>query len=482
MLCKEDFTEDLYENFVPDFMDTSCVDPAFLLSQPRLTNADRFFWEVDGVLKECAMFNMDNCFECARQLGRICTSDDFDPEKGGLWNCNEDKPDPKGPCTGIEGNETQIRWLVGMAPPPPGMRLWPTDSRVHIFWDDTSENTPDIRLRVLDFESYRVWRADNWDRPFGTSISNGPQSALWQMVAEYDLMNSYVTSRRVGNVTYLDTIPLGANTGMQGIEYQPVILDEPTFEGLADSMQVIVDNDPVGKHEKRPLIRDENGVIIPEYQSIVRWETYPDALDTFWAVAYRAPDPGTNPATVEKRSVGYYEYVDRAIHNGFIYFYSVTSTDHVLKPAENSQEIGLPTGPGLAGDPGSSFSSTTPGTRAQTAAERQQFGANIYVFPNPATRDALAEYQELNPNNEDPTGVRVTFTNLPQARNELSIYTVSGDLVQTIDHDGTDGSGHTSWNLMSRNGQEIVSGVYLYSVETDDAAFDNYIGKFVVVR
>ncbi len=54
--------------------------------------------------------------------------------------------------------------------------------------------------------------------------------------------------------------------------------------------------------------------------------------------------------------------------------------------------------------------------------------------------------------------------------------------MQTIEHDGTGGSGHASWNLMSRNGQEVVSGVYLYSVQSDIDAFDDFVGKFVVVR
>jgi hypothetical protein len=174
--------------------------------------------------------------------------------------------------------------------------------------------------------------------------------------------------------------------------------------------------------------------------------------------------------------------VDRDINNGFIYFYSVTSTDHALLPTDNPLGLDLPVGPGLVGDPGSSFASTQPGTQAQTAEEREREGVNIYVYPNPATRDALAEYQQLFPNNEDPTGVRVTFTNLPMAKNTIKIYTTSGDLVQTISHDGTSGSGHVSWNFMSRNGQEIVSGIYLYSVESDDDRFENYVGKFVVIR
>jgi len=36
-----------------------------------------------------------------------------------------------------------------------------------------------------------------------------------------------------------------------------------------------------------------------------------------------------------------------------------------------------------------------------------------------------------------------------------------------------------SWNLISRNGQRIVSGIYLYSVETE---LGRDLGRFVVIR
>ncbi len=360
----------------------------------------------------------------------------------------------------------------------PGLRLWSTDSRVHVFWDDEPEFTPDIRLQQVDFESYRIWRADNWDRPFGSSLVNGPESSLWQMVAEYDLVNSFVTYRERGRRHLRWTpIPLGANTGPGGHLIPPPCLDDPRFDGLADSMQVVVDSDPKGLYTSAPMFGAgfRNGNIIPTSRPVVRWETYPDVLDTFWAVTPREGfiDP-VEPANsiVPKRAVNFYEYVDYDIHNGFIYFYSVTSTDHVLESPGNDLGITLPVGAGLVGDPGSSFSNTQPGAKSQTAEEREKFGVNIYVFPNPATRDALAEYQQLFANGDDPTGVRVTFTNLPAAANTIKIYTVSGDLVQTISHDGTTGTGHVSWNLMSRNGQEIVSGIYLYAVESDDDRFE----------
>ena len=183
---------------------------------------------------------------------------------------------------------------------------------------------------------------------------------------------------------------------------------------------------------------------------------------------------------VAKASRQYYEFVDPAVHNGFIYFYSVTATDHEMElMPDGTFRIG---GEGLSGDPSSSFENSSPGTNSQTAEDRGRNEANIFVYPNPATRAALGEFQELSPDSDDPTGVRVNFANLPEAHNTIEIFTVSGDLVETIEHDGTTGFGEASWNLISRNGQEIVSGIYLYVVQSDDSGFDDFIGKFVVVR
>ena len=479
MLCREDFdngtSENPWDQFFPDFGDTSCVELDWLLTQDRVGDQDKFLYTfAPGDTRTCAMFNLDNCFECLRQLGPFCGPGAIET---GLWTCNNPTAASTAGCTGVDGNETQIHWLVGMAPPPPGLRLWPADGRTHVFWDDSSEHARDIRLQEVDFESYRIWRADNWTRPYGTSEVNGPESDLWQMIAEYDLVNSYVTTSTVGA---LDTIPLGANTGLEGVRYQPRILQDARFAGLAEAMREVVADDPDNNLNGRPSLRLADGSPDPRYLALLPWETWPDALDTFFAVTGRAADPDLGVEA--KRATAYYEHVDRDIHNGFIYFYSVTATDHALLPADNPQHIDLPVGEGLSGDPGSSFASAIPGTVSQTAAQRAREGVNIYVFPNPATRDALAEYQELYPNQDDPTGVRVTFANLPWSRNTISIFTLSGDLVQVLEHDGTVGVGHTSWNLMSRNGQEIVSGVYLYSVQAADSRFDDFVGKFVVVR
>jgi hypothetical protein len=109
-------------------------------------------------------------------------------------------------------------------------------------------------------------------------------------------------------------------------------------------------------------------------------------------------------------------------------------------------------------------------------------GANIYVFPNPATREALAEFQKQPASAKDPTGERIMFNYLPAALNTISIFTASGDLVETVYHDGLGGGGGAYWNLVSRNGQEVVSGIYLYTVQSDDSRFEDFQGRFVIIR
>jgi len=79
------------------------------------------------------------------------------------------------------------------------------------------------------------------------------------------------------------------------------------------------------------------------------------------------------------------------------------------------------------------------------------------------------------------TGSQIVFANLPAARNIITIYTASGDLVDTIEHDGASEGGAAHWNLMSRNGQEIVSGIYLFAVRSNDGRYEDFVGRFVVI-
>ncbi len=48
-----------------------------------------------------------------------------------------------------------------------------------------------------------------------------------------------------------------------------------------------------------------------------------------------------------------------------------------------------------------------------------------------------------------------------------------------VDHDGSQGDGQAPWNLISRNGQDVESGIYLFTV---DSALGHATGRFVLIR
>jgi hypothetical protein len=451
------------------FMDVSCVGTDPIFGVPYIFRED-LFPTPDG--RACIYVNADNCEECYRAMGQECTV-----ENGLYWTFISSYPAYRYPqfFTGVGGREQHAPWIsTGEIPPvPPSMRLVPRHHQVEIFWDDVSEHEPDYLRGVIDFESYRIWRVADWTRPPGTDPGTGPTADHWALIEEYDLQNFVPAG--AGDSPH--TLPLGRNTGLEPAAYVPVCLSDPTFAGLDQVMRDFVAADVTGQYVIRPPLRDSQGAVIPGRETLVPWEAWPTVLDTFFAVTPREAAPGV----VGKRATGYYHHLDTEVHDGFLTYYSVVAADHALTYDQEEQSW-IPVGYGIQSEPGNNYQVTTPAPVAQTPARRAAEGVNIYAFPNPATREALAEFQKQPPSHDDPTGERIMFTNLPQAGNTITIYTASGDLVQTLFHDGHHDGGSVAWNLMSRNGQEVVSGIYIYVVKADDSRFEDFQGYFTVIR
>ena len=136
-------------------------------------------------------------------------------------------------------------------------------------------------------------------------------------------------------------------------------------------------------------------------------------------------------------------------------------------------------------------------------------GKNVWVVPNPyrgyADINARPSTWDLIPNATDPTGTHIDFFGMPPGKWTIKIFTISGDLVQTLHStdpvneslrgtvtgdDGTPRSGanlqqdnpndgQARWNLISRNGQEVVSGIYIFTV---DSSQGTQRGHFVIIR
>ena len=63
------------------------------------------------------------------------------------------------------------------------------------------------------------------------------------------------------------------------------------------------------------------------------------------------------------------------------------------------------------------------------------------MVPNPATTASMQPWT-LSPNNDDPTGIKVEFRNLPADRGVIRIFTLAGDLVEELPFDGRGGCWH----------------------------------------
>jgi len=206
----------------------------------------------------------------------------------------------------------------------------------------------------------------------------------------------------------------------------------------------------------------------------------------------------TEPAFRESRArypVGRYRYDDGDVVNGFTYFYSVTAFDSTLYQSRTTQ---------LGGRRAAAEADAVVPEAATDANGRR----GAWVVPNPYRGYASIAQRpsawDLSPNAGDPTGTHIDFMGLPRGRWTIRIWTVAGDLVQELrstdpvneavrrpvtvggatlpgynrQQDSPD-DGQARWNLISRSGQDIASGIYLFTVESAEGM---QRGRFVIIR
>lgn len=101
----------------------------------------------------------------------------------------------------------------------------------------------------------------------------------------------------------------------------------------------------------------------------------------------------------------------------------------------------------------------------------------IKVVPNPYV--ATARWEPKNPFTSGRGPRELHFTHLP-AKCTIRIFTVSGELVQTIHHDEALNDGTADWDMLSKDNLQISYGVYVYHVEAP--GIGEKIGKFAVIK
>jgi hypothetical protein len=108
--------------------------------------------------------------------------------------------------------------------------------------------------------------------------------------------------------------------------------------------------------------------------------------------------------------------------------------------------------------------------------------SKVVVYPNPYRMDGNY-YQDGYEPGKGNFDKRLNFINLPP-KCTIRIYTLDGDLVRSLEHDKEEGdldATYHYWDLISRNTQAVVSGIYLFSVE-DKKTGETQVGKFVIIK
>lgn len=128
-------------------------------------------------------------------------------------------------------------------------------------------------------------------------------------------------------------------------------------------------------------------------------------------------------------------FEDQTISLGAGYFYAVTSSDSAGKESwlTNRNEIAI--------------------TATRTPAANT---LNVKVFPNP--------FKEVSGFPTSGTENFIVFSNLP-AVCTIRIYTTSGELVRTLDHDNPN-SGEEVWDQLTDARQRTAPGIYFYTVDS----------------
>ncbi|MEJ2194582.1 MAG: hypothetical protein P8X73_06945 [Ignavibacteriaceae bacterium] len=99
-----------------------------------------------------------------------------------------------------------------------------------------------------------------------------------------------------------------------------------------------------------------------------------------------------------------------------------------------------------------------------------------YVVPNPYL--GIASFEQAPYAQTGRGDRRIEFRALP-VNATVRIYTVTGELVQTLQQD-SGFQGYIPWNLRTKDNLEVAPGLYIFHVEATGE--DDFIGKFAIIK
>ena len=341
-------------------------------------------------------------------------------------------------------------WKAAGPPPPPKFWVEPLQYGFRIrFNGSLSETEKDIFTKLADFEGYNVYMGRD-DRE--TSLS---------LVASFDKHN-------------FDKFIYHPELGRYKVEDIPLTLEQ-LYDLYGENFE--------------PLACSRTSPYSPPM--------YPDSLFYFKEHSYNASAFGINtpitkvypeardPRLIHPDSLTADDYTSDSLFKYFEYelivedllptveyFINVTAFDFGspksgLQALESSRSINVESGFPLGEH------------------DYQDDKLNVYVYPNPYRIDATYRDEGYEGRGDDSWPdfrVRaINFGNLPP-KCTISIYSLDGDLVRRLQHNfpaDDPQSHHDHWDLITRNTQMVVSGLYYWVVEADDGQAQ--MGKLVII-
>ncbi|MCF6238755.1 MAG: hypothetical protein L3J79_08085 [Candidatus Marinimicrobia bacterium] len=101
----------------------------------------------------------------------------------------------------------------------------------------------------------------------------------------------------------------------------------------------------------------------------------------------------------------------------------------------------------------------------------------VRVVPNPYL--GAASWESVNRFATGRGERRIDFIHLP-TECEINLYTIRGDHIQTLNHDGNIFDGTVSWDLRTKEGLDIAYGIYIYHIDAGKAG--ETVGKLAIIK
>ena len=354
----------------------------------------------------------------------------------------------------------------GASPPPaPALFIEPSVGQIKVRFNGyRTETTKDPFSRIIDFEGYRIY------------IARDDRTTSYSRLVSYDREDFNKWTYNPNAIP--PTFQLLSNPFTYDELFNLYAFGDSSFNPLDYTRS---------RPFKHPLFPIDSQFFFEPQGFNVSSLTDPDGIiKTYPSQAFPSTMNLDSLPDAEKTAEGLpryfeYEFTVRNLLPTVPYWISVTAFDF------GSPSSGLP-----PLETSVTFN-TANAYPLETAAGVAQQDLQVFVYPNPYRIDqnyrdrgfeGLDTLGQRLPRSQRPDtrARRIHFANLP-AKCTINIYSLDGDLVREIIHDkdiSDPNSTHDTWDLITRNTQSVVSGLYYWTVENTETG-DVQIGKLVII-